>query len=653
MKRAFATALLLLYSTGISAVGAPGAAVPAAAAPSARALTSTDLNAFFDGLVPYAIERADIAGAVVTVVKDGKIIFAKGYGNANIAKRAPVIPDETMFRIGSVSKLFTWTSVMQLVEAGKLNLDRDVNDYLDFTIPPKYGQPITLRDLMTHTAGFSEVIRDLFVSHPSQLYPLRQYLSEHMPDRMFPPGKIIAYSNYGAALAGYIVQRVSGEPYATYVQGHILTPLGMTHSTFVQPLPASLAPYMAQGYTNASAAKPSPFELVEAAPAGSGSSTGTDMARFMLAYLDGGTYNGHRILKPSTIKEMWTLQVAPAPGMNGYDLGFYQENRNGQMIVGHAGDTEVFHTDLHLLPRQHVGVFMSFNSAGDAGAAEMVRVAIFRAFLDRYFPYTPPVERTISDPQRDAARVAGWYESSRRDSRALLLFYAMAQSMVNALPDGRIEVHGALMNGLAGNAIRWREVGPLYYRQVGGQAHLKFVADAQGNILSWTSDQMIPVEIEQRVDGLRTWGSLKLWLTLLFVLLLLSLIIGVGTWIARWRLGIKLQLSRGQRWIRAAARLGALILLIDFVAWPAALSNEANLLGPGLTTMLVILYAIGALAIIGAIAMIAEAVLRVKQGPGGPGGWLVMTGKSLLALGAIYGIWVILTFGLANFATNF
>ncbi len=640
-----ALALLSVLAQPLPAFSAPAATPPA--------LSAQDLGPFFDGLVPYAIERGNIAGAVVTVVKGDKIIFARGYGYADKAKHTPVIPDQTMFRIGSVSKLFTWTSVMQLVEAGKLNLDQDVNAYLDFTIPAKYGQPVTLRDLMTHTAGFSEVIRDLFVSKASQLYPLRQYLAEHVPDRMFPPGKIIAYSNYGAALAGYIVQRVSGEPYATYVQRHILTPLGMTRSTFVQPLPANLVPYMAKGYTSASATKPNPFELVEAAPAGSGSSTGTDMSHFMLAYLNGGTYGGHRILKPSTIREMWTLQVAPAPGMNGYDLGFYQENRNGQMIVGHAGDTEVFHTDLHLLPREHVGVFMSFNSAGNAGAAETVRVAIFRAFLDRYFPYTPPVEATVSDPQRDAARVVGWYESSRRDDRALSLVYAMGQSMISALPNGTIVVPGPLMADVAGNPLHWREVGPLYYRQIGGQAHLKFVTDAQGNVVSWTSDQMIPVEIEQRVNGPYAWGSLKEWLTIFFILLVLSLVIGVGTWIARWRLGIKLQLSRGQRWIRALARIGALIFLIDFIAWPAALSSESALLGPSLVSTMTTLYVIGVLAILGGIAMIAEALLRLRQGPGGRGGWLVMAGKSALALGAIYGIWVIVTFGLANFVTNF
>jgi CubicO group peptidase (beta-lactamase class C family) len=632
-------ALLGIVSTTASLAAAP-------AQPPPPAMTSQDVGAFLDGIMPYAIRRANIAGGVVAVVKDGRLIFASGYGYSDIAKRAPVVPDQTLFRIGSVSKLFTWTSVMQLVQAGKIDLDANVNQYLDFKIPEKYG-PITMRDLMTHTPGFSEVIRDLFVKKP---YPLREYLVNHIPDEMFKPFTTIAYSNYGAALAGYIVQRVSGEPYATYLQRHIFTPLGMAHSTFVQPLPKSLEPLMAKGYTTAADSKPSPFEVVEAAPAGSGTSTAIDMTHFMLAYLQGGQYRGNRILAPATIKQMWTRQVSPAPGMPGYDLGFYQEDRNGQTIVGHAGDTGVFHTDLHLLPKQNVGIFMSFNSAGTAGAVEQVRTEIFRAFLDRYFPYTAPVERTVSNPKPDAARVAGWYQSSRREDRALQLFYALGQSQVTALPNGEVEV--SELRNLAGDQRRWREVAPLYYRQVDGQAHLKFVADSSGNIVSFDSDDFIPVEVAQRVNGLRALGSLKTLLTCFVIILLLNLIIGVGTWIARWRLGLKLDMTRGQRWIRALARIGAAIFLLEFVAWPTILSGSA-LLSPSLGSTVTLLYVLGVLAILGGIAMIVEALLRIRQGPGGPGGWLVIGGKSLVGLAAIYGIWVILSFGLANFVTNF
>jgi len=614
----------------------------------APALTANDLTPFFDGLVPYAIRRGDIAGAGVTVVRDGKIIFAKGYGYANLAKRSPVVPDDTLFRPGSVSKLFTWTAVMQLVQAGKLNLDADVNTYLDFKIPPKFGKPITLRNLLTHTPGFDESIRDLFVEKNNQLYPLRKYLIQRMPSRIFPPGEVIAYSNYGATLAGYIVQRVSGQPFDDYVATHIFKPLQMNHSSFAQPLPPKLARLMAEGYTTASSAKPVPFELVEAAPAGAASATITDMAHFMIAYLQGGRYDGGTILKPDTIRQMFTIQVQPAPAMNGYDLGFYQENRNGRSIVAHAGDTGVFHSDLHLLPNAHVGVFMSFNSAGKAGSVEKVRTELFRAFLDRYFPYSPPSETTIANPKGDAARVAGWYQSSRRSERALQFVYALGQASVTARPDGTLEV--SALTDPADNPLRWREVGPLYYRQVNGQAHLKFTTDTAGHVQSWTSDDFIPVFIFQRVNGLKSLGAIKPMLTCFIAVLIISLLIRLGAWIARRRLGLRLPLAPADRWVHLAARIGAIAFLIALALWVTALSGENSLLKSSLVTELIVLYVIGLVAILGGAAMIAEAVLRVAHGPGG---WLVRGGEIIVALAAVYGIWFFAAFGLVSFVTNF
>src|SRR6266566_225986 len=197
-----------------------------------------DVQAFLDGFMPMQLERENIAGAVVLVVKDGKVLFAKGYGYSNVEKKAPVTVEGTLFRPGSISKLFTWTAVMQMVEQSKLDLDHDVNDYLDFKIPAKYGKPVTLRNLMTHTPGFEEQIKDLINEEGAPVATLHDHLARYAPERIFPPGTTPAYSNYGAALAGYIVERVSGQPFNDYVAANIFKSLGMTRSTFVQPLPA-------------------------------------------------------------------------------------------------------------------------------------------------------------------------------------------------------------------------------------------------------------------------------------------------------------------------------------------------------------------------------------------------------------------------------
>jgi len=230
----------------------PVAQKPEPAPSTAHPMTESDVEAFLDGLVPLQLERDDIAGVAIAVVKDGKVLFAKGYGYSDVKKKTPVSVENTLFRPGSISKLFTWTAVMQLVEQGKLDLDRDVNDYLDFKIPPTYPQPITLRNIMTHTAGFGETAKDLFVPDAKDLTPLHPYLVHHMPKRIFPPGTTPAYSNYATTMAGYIVERVSGKPFNDYINENILKPLGMEHTTFAQPLPPELRSLMSNGYQLAS-----------------------------------------------------------------------------------------------------------------------------------------------------------------------------------------------------------------------------------------------------------------------------------------------------------------------------------------------------------------------------------------------------------------
>ena len=198
---------------------------------SAPALTKPDVDAWLDGFLPYALDSGDVAGAVVAVVKDGAVLTEKGYGYADVAAKLPVDPRATLFRPGSTSKLFTWTAVMQQVELGKIDLDRDVNEYLDFKIRPYQGQPVTMRQIMTHTAGFEEALEGLLVD-AAAVPPLDQVVKHWVPRRIFAPGTTPAYSNYATTLAGYIVQRVSGEPFDDYIDRHIFQPLGMAHSTF-------------------------------------------------------------------------------------------------------------------------------------------------------------------------------------------------------------------------------------------------------------------------------------------------------------------------------------------------------------------------------------------------------------------------------------
>ncbi|MBW4332154.1 beta-lactamase family protein [Stakelama sp. CBK3Z-3] len=494
-RRALLALTALLCITAPVAAGTPQPAAQSATTPVAEAppsgaagheLTAQDVNTWLDGLMPYGLQNGDIAGAVVVVVKDGKILTKRGYGYADVAKRTPVDPDRTMFRVGSTSKLFTWTAVMQLVQQGKIDLDADVNQYLDFQIPPAFGKPITMRNLMTHTAGFEETLKHLINVDPKNLRTLHDALASWVPERIYPPGTVPAYSNYGATLAGYIVQRVSGEKFDDYIARHILKPLDMRHSTFAQPLPARFKPFVSKGYATADS-DAQPFELIDAAPAGAFSTTGADIAQFMIAHLN----RGGPLLDRRTAAMMHSRATQPIPGLPGMALGFYQEDGNGLNIIGHGGDTVWFHSDLHLYMDKGIGLFMSFNSRGKEDAAYPLRAKLFEEFTDRYFPVPEKHLPTASTAKAHGQAMAGTYLSSRRATSSWArLFYLPDQPTVSLNPDDTISVSG--LNNAAGVPITWREVGPWQWHEVGGQGRLNAVV-RDGKVVSFANAEFAPI----------------------------------------------------------------------------------------------------------------------------------------------------------------
>ena len=465
------------------------------AATSGKELTAADLETFLDGLMPLQLQSNDVAGAVIAVVKDGKLLFAKGYGYADVEKKIPVSPDSTLFRPGSISKLFTWTAVMQQVELGKLDLDRDVNEYLEFKIPQKFGKPTTLRDIMTHRSGLEETVKDLFVATDKDILPLNQYLPSHLPAQIFPPGTIPAYSNFATTLAGHIVERVSGEQFDDYVEKHIFKPLEMTKATFRQPLPDALKPFMSTGYGRASEAL-KPFENVQVAPAGSLSASAESMSHFMIAHLQNGRYGDTQILKPETAEQMHARQSGWPVSVNAMALGFYEEAHNGHRIIGHGGDTEAFHSDLHLILDSNIGFFVSYNSAGK-GEGDL-RGFLFKQFMDRYFPYTSPNDPSPATAAQDAQSVAGPYKVSRRfETNILSVTTPLGQTEISVDPkDNTISM--SELNGLNGQPLHFREVAPMVFRNVNGSEKIAFQNDANGNRIAYID---YPFMVFQPVNG--------------------------------------------------------------------------------------------------------------------------------------------------------
>ena len=353
-----------------------------------------ELSAFVDGVMATSMDSNHVPGAVIVVVKDGEVFFAKGYGYADLENKIPVDPATTLFRPGSVSKLFTWTAVMQLVEAGKLDLDADVNNYLDFEIPATYAQPITLRLIMTHMAGFEDKGNGLFKLNAEDVSSLETYVKTNMPARVFPPGQYAAYSNYATALSGYIIQRISGMPFESYIAENILKPMQMQHSTFQQPLPAELSGQMSKGYNylNGEYIEGS-FEFVVGTPAGALSATGLDMANFMIAHLQEGEFSENRILSSETAQLMHSPLYRPDQQMGGMAYGFFFNTHNGQYTLSHGGDTSLFHSQLFLLPESNTGIFVSTNGTNGGLVAEQ----FIKTFLDHFYPMEAEVTLSPTD----------------------------------------------------------------------------------------------------------------------------------------------------------------------------------------------------------------------------------------------------------------
>ena len=475
-----AIALSLLF-------GMPAMAQSTQAAKAAATKTSIDparlagLGEFVDGVMAQQIATREIAGAVVTVVSNGKTLFSRGYGYADIDRKIPVDGTRTLFRPGSVSKLFTWTALMQQVELGKVKLDDPIDKYLDFAIPAN-GQthPILVRHLLDHTPGFED-LGGITAESVSDLIPLDTFLKnpKNIPTRVREPGVETSYSNSGSAIAGYLVQRVSGEKFADYVDKHIFGPLGITNATFREPLTGDRAANMATGYKLVDGklvAKP--FALYSnIMPAGSVSATGLDLARFMLAHLGDGRLDNARILKPETMRLMRTSLTRNAPSLQPMAHGYMVLREQGPRLIGHGGNTADFHSYMLLAPEAGFAFFISTTGGqGSYGG----RTEAMNAIIGRIFP-TAPAPRWTGK----AAPTVGSYRTNRRT-------YSETPNPAHDIKVTAQGEHG-LVTEAGGAKTYWEQIGPELYEQVTGARaggpyeRLQFYGPAEDRKLSFGS----------------------------------------------------------------------------------------------------------------------------------------------------------------------
>jgi len=430
---------------------------------------------------------------------------------------------------------------------------------------------------------------------------LQPFVIAHQPKQIYAPGTIPAYSNYGADLAGYIVQRVSGIPFEQYVQENLFRPLGIAHATFLQPLPEILKPMISNGYDVASE-DPKPFELIppQPAPDGSLSITGSDMAPFMIAHLQNGQYGDTRILQQQTAEMMHARQFGMDPVVNAMALGFYEENRNGHHIIGHGGDLNYFHSDMHLLLDQGVGFFVSYNSSGKGELDE--RTALWHKFLDRYFPLPEAPAEAVNTQALES--VVGKYLASRRAQTTILreLWLVLAEASVAQNADGTIQIDQ--MKDFNGQPKHWRRISETTFREVAGQDLLVFKPDSSGRMQMITED---PIEILQKVS----WNENKTVLSVALVFAALVFALTLVLWpvgaLLRRHYKCQLDLSPSQRRWRLLLKLACAVDLVALLAFSGGMAygfSNLSVFSDRFDPWLRVLQLVFVLGVIGTVAML-------------------------------------------------
>ena len=561
-------------------------------------LTAEDVNAWLDGKLPDALKNGDIPGAVVSVVKDGRVVTTRGYGwadtGASGGQPVAVDPQTSLFRVASISKIPTSIAAMQLVEQGKVDLDTDISAYLDFEIERRFDEPLTLRHLLTHSAGFDE--------HGS-LTPgtdLEAYVKNDPPAQVFAPGTTPGYSNYGMALAGYIVQRVSGQPFETYVREHVLEPAGMTTSTYEQPLPAGLAGSLGPGYT--STGEEVPFEVMGDFPAGSLTVSAPDFAAFMNAQLS----RSPKLLREETWEQMWSpglgedkLGNRAKAGEMG--LGYFELTRHGRRIVEHSGDhTRGWHSKFELYPEEKTGIFISYNGDGNGSdSSNNLREDLAQGFADRYFPGETVKASGSKDSADRARQVAGSYISSISPWNTFLAAWSpfFGKATIEHTGGGKLILDKA----------QYVEVEPWVWRQV----------DGRGAIAAQVKDgKVVSLSMGPAVTLLPTTLHQQALVPVFGVCLVLLLVVTVA-----WPVGAlrrRRALKRGREvgaplpWLTRVARGGGVLALSAQLTWTLLLvvfvANSSTITDGSFAWLIPVARCAQVLQVLGMVAIIPAAV---------------------------------------------
>jgi CubicO group peptidase (beta-lactamase class C family) len=591
-----------------SCAAAPRASVVPPPGGSASGLTTVDADAWLDGFVPAALEREGIVGATVSIVADGDVVTERGWGWSDLGdERAdwrPVDPDSTLFRIGSITKVVTATVVMSLVEEGVLDLDDPVQDRLDVTLPRAFDRPVTLRHLLSHTAGFEDELAGVIAGPGEGPTTLRDAVAVDPPEQIYEPGRTPAYSNWSNGVAAYVAERATGRPWADLVQERVFDPAGMVSATLDQPLSSGDAAVVSGGWDAAGAAAV-PFEIVSPAPAGAVSATASDMSAFMLAQL--GHADG--MLGPEALEQMH------APALDGDDLGglaagprmtlgLFEEDRNGHRVLGHGGDLTAFHAQLDLWPDDDAGIYVSLNSTGVRGdATTAVREALVDGFADRWFPSDAAEGAAVIATEtagEHADALVGSYQVSRRaESTFVGLFYALSAVDISRGPGDSVFI--SALTDTSGAPVELVEVEPWVWQEVDG------AVQAVGLNPAFT---LQPMPATRQVLPLVLVASLAV-----LVLALVGTIVRAVRRVWSGRRVTGSVESRAETIGRVGVAIALLALVVAGVLWATVASVLLSDGGPPAAFVLRTAQVLTAVAVAGVLPAVVVLVGRVRRAP--------------------------------------
>lgn len=502
-----------------------------------------------DGLVEALRREHLLPGVTLALIRSDMPDLLRGYGYADLARHTAVDPQQSLFRIGSVSKTFIWTSALLLVDRGQLDLDADVNGYLKTVrIAPAFDAPVTMRQLMAHRAGFEDSVQ-LFAVGDDDARPLAQLLAEHQPKRVFAPGTRTSYSNWGSALAAQVVADITGEDYGSFLRRELLDPLGMRDTIWDGPtrMDATTRARLAQGYAAEAGVLKSEPEMQLGAywPAGGMSTTAADMARWMHFHMNNGELDGRRLLSADTHRLVWTRPYEDRSGGSDLSHGFVQTPFRGQLLTGHGGATESYLSNLVLVPELGLGVFVSQSSSASRNLVVRLPEQIIERMLA--LPAAIPLANEKGEPGA-LADVDGDYLGNRRvfSSFAALLgaFDGVALQAINS---ETIALKAGPHSG------EYRRIGEDLFESALGQ-RLSLIRDGSGRVAAFANAS--GVHTFERVSGLQSPKALQLAVGL-STLLALALLAG-----AVWRLGRKRLGGPTDALVGGVALLSALSVLM-------------------------------------------------------------------------------------------